>query len=69
MIFYKHTAALALLVHATNVNSAAVQVSGKHGAVASEVSECSQAGVSILKAGGSAADGVCLFESSSQFSD
>ena len=31
-------------------------LSGTHGAVATEVAECSQAGVDILKAGGSAAD-------------
>jgi gamma-glutamyltranspeptidase/glutathione hydrolase len=32
--------------------------SGKHGAVATEVAECSQAGLEILEAGGSAADAV-----------
>jgi gamma-glutamyltranspeptidase/glutathione hydrolase len=32
---------------------------GKHGAVATEVKECSDLGVELLKKGGNAADAVC----------
>lgn len=51
--------AASALAYAALVNGAAIQIAGTNGAVASEVAECSQAGIDILKAGGSAADGVC----------
>lgn len=62
---YSPAAALALLAHAASAGAATIQNSGKHGAVASEVAECSEAGLDILKAGGSAADGVRVLSSSS----
>jgi len=37
----------------------------KHGAVVSEVAECSDIGVQTLKEGGSAADAVCAYRGSS----
>ena len=37
-----------------------------HGAVASEVSECSKIGIKLLKKGGTAADAVRIYELSSQ---
>jgi hypothetical protein len=50
---------IALLGVSSAVTAATVtSISGKHGAVASEVGECSQVGLDILKQGGSAADGV-----------
>jgi gamma-glutamyltranspeptidase len=56
---YKHIAlTLFAFSAAVSTSAATVQSTGKHGAVASEVSECSAAGLEILKAGGSAADGV-----------
>jgi gamma-glutamyltranspeptidase/glutathione hydrolase len=38
--------------------SSSTASSGKHGAVATEVAECSEAGLEILKAGGSASDAI-----------
>jgi gamma-glutamyltranspeptidase / glutathione hydrolase len=58
MVYASRVAAFAVLLTVPSARAAAVTISGTHGAVASEVSECSEAGLSILKQGGSAADGV-----------
>jgi gamma-glutamyltranspeptidase/glutathione hydrolase len=48
----------ALLAYVALASAATTQTSGKRGAVACEVGECSEVGLDILKAGGTAADGM-----------
>lgn len=72
MRFTTRSSALSLLYGLSAVHTAAglsiprgkpegYKSTGKHGAVASEVAVCSEAGVDMLKMGGSAADAVSVF--------